>query len=385
MSNFLGGPIGGSADTPLVYNPPTEPGNEGDIKSTASGNINGKPVVTFYKFTNGKWERLKDGDAAAEQAIAANSSRLRGLPEASLPSAVSSLRYPNKDINENGDYVLFKFKKYQAPFGDRKKVDVEGGNGKVYDYNQSNEYVPAGEDYKTIIMYMPEDISTGFKANWGGKAFSNIGAGLLVGLGAGDAGSKLKSLGESASSQFDNLLPKGGAAAIQKAITKITGDTISNNDIFGSISGAVLNPNVELLFDSIDMRNFNLKFKLVPRNSDESAIINEICKIFKMCTLPGRNPGKVFGFENKGTANDFIAVPNLCQVSFMRGPKEHQSLPRYKMCAITNVDVNYTPDGAYATYADSKNPGQPVAIELAIGFQETKLVFSDEIADNSVR
>jgi len=227
------------------------------------------------------------------------------LPEASLPSAGGSLRYPNKDINENGDYVLFKFKKYQAPFGDRKKVDVEGGNGKVYDYNQSNEYVPAGEDYKTIIMYMPEDISTGFKANWGGKAFSNIGAGLLVGLGAGDAGSKLKSLGESASSQFDTLLPKGGAAAIQKAITKITGDTISNNDIFGSISGAVLNPNVELLFDSIDMRNFNLKFKLVPRNSDESAIINEICKIFKMCTLPGRNPGKVFGFENKGTANDF--------------------------------------------------------------------------------
>jgi len=234
-------------------------------------------------------------------------------------------------------------------------------------------------------MYMPEDVSTGFKANWGGKAFSNIGAGLLQGVGSGGAGDKLKRLGELASSQFDNLLPKGGAASIQKAITKITGDTISNNDIFGSISGAVLNPNVELLFDSVDMRNFNLKFKLVPRNSDESAIINEICKIFKMCTLPGRNPGKVFGFENKGTANDFIAVPNLCQVSFMRGAKEHLALPRYKMCAITNVDVNYTPDGAYATYADSKNPGQPVAIELALGFQETKLVFSEEIADNSVR
>ena len=52
------------------------------------------------------------------------------------------------------------------------------------------------------------------------------------------------------------------------------------------------------------------------------------------------------------------------------------------MCAITNVDVNYTPDVAYATYDDSKNPGQPVAIELSIGFQETKLVFADEISDN---
>ena len=324
-----------------------------------------------------------ENNSAAEQAIAANLARLQGLPQAALKSAGSgSLRYPNKDINENGDYVLFTFKKYQAPFGNRTKIDVEGGNGKVFDYNQSNEYVSAGEDYKTIIMYMPEDVSTGFKANWGGKAFSNIGAGILRGAGAEN---KLKELSESAGKTFDNLLPKGGAAVVQKAITKITGDNISTNDIFSSISGTVLNPNVELLFDSIDMRNFNLKFKLVPRNSAESAIINEICKIFKMCTLPSRNPGKVFGFENKGTSNDFIAVPNLCQVSFMRGAIEHKALPRYKMCAVTSVDVNYTPDGAYATYNDNDNPGQPVAIELSLGFQETKLVFSEEIANDSVR
>lgn len=378
--------IGNTSDKPLVSNPPVGPGYPGEIVPTTSKNLQGKDIVTYYKFTIDGWKKVSNEEAGTAQALAANLSRLQKVKEEAIDfSSTKSLRYPNKDINENGDYVLFKFKKYQAPFGNRKKVDVIDGNGKVYDYNQSNEYVPAGEDYKTIIMYMPEDISTGFKANWGGKAFSNIGAGLLVGLGAGDAGSKLKSLGESASSQFDALLPKLGSAAIQKAITKITGDSISNNDIFGSISGAVLNPNVELLFDSIDMRNFNLKFKLVPRNSEESGIINEICKIFKMCTLPGRNPGKVFGFENRGTANDFIAVPNLCQVSFMRGPTEHQALPRYKMCAITNVDVNYTPDGTYATYSDTDNPGQPVAIELSIGFQETKLVFSEEIANNSVR
>jgi len=330
----------------------------------------------------GRNSNSSENDSAAEQAIAANLARLKGLPQAALPTAgTGSLRYPNKDINENGDYVLFTFKKYQAPFGNRTKIDVEGG---VFDYNQSNEYVSAGEDYKTIIMYMPEDVSTGFKANWGGKAFSNIGAGILKSAGA-EGMAKLEEFGNQAGNAFNKLIPMAGSAALQKAITKITGDNISTNDIFSSISGTVLNPNVELLFDSIDMRNFNLKFKLVPRNSAESAIINKICKTFKMCTLPSRNPGKVFGFENKGTSNDFIAVPNLCQVSFMRGPKEHQALPRYKMCAITNVDVNYTPDGAYATYADSKNPGQPVAIELAIGFQETKLVFSDEIADNSVR
>ena len=51
------------------------------------------------------------------------------------------------------------------------------------------------------------------------------------------------------------------------------------------------------------------------------------------------------------------------------------------MLAVTQVDVNYTPDGAYATYGD----GQPVAIELAINFQETKINFAEEVLRDSIR
>jgi len=45
------------------------------------------------------------------------------------------------------------------------------------------------------------------------------------------------------------------------------------------------------------------------------------------------------------------------------------------MCAITNVEVNYTPDGTYATYGD----GTMVAYGLSLSFQETKLVFAEEV------
>ena len=77
----------------------------------------------------------------------------------------------------------------------------------------------------------------------------------------------------------------------------------------------------------------------------------------------------------------FIGIPNLCKVSFMRGSEEHTILPRYKMLAVTQVDVNYTPDGAYATYDDA----QPVAIELSINFQETKINFAEEILSDHIR
>tara|TARA_B100000035_G_scaffold152452_1_gene129863 strand:- start:401 stop:703 length:303 start_codon:yes stop_codon:yes gene_type:complete len=100
-----------------------------------------------------------------------------------------------------------------------------------------------------------------------------------------------------------------------------------------------------------------------------------------MCTLPSKNPGKIFGATNQGLTAGFIGVPNLCKVSFMKGPGQHPALPVYKICAVTQVDVNYTPDGAYATYSD----GSPVAIQLSINFQETKLVFAEDIANNGVR
>ena len=45
------------------------------------------------------------------------------------------------------------------------------------------------------------------------------------------------------------------------------------------------------------------------------------------------------------------------------------------MCAITQVDVNYTPDGTYATYEG----GEMVAVGLTLNFQETKLIFADEV------
>lgn len=325
------------------------------------------------------------------------------------------LRYPHKgDITKDSDYVIFEFYKYAPPFRKRsgdanytsrnvnigpkgasgvvkegkrgagvkgiKRANLLATAGNYFDYNQANDYEKIDDEYKSIIMYMPEDISTGFRSNWGGKAFSNVGAGILRSAG-GEGLDKLDNLVTTGADAFQKLPAMAGSKTIRAAIQKITGDQLTNDDVFGSISGAILNPNTELLFDSVDMRNFQLNFKLVPRNADESIIINEICETFKKCTLPTRSPGKVFGASNQGITASFIGVPNLCRVSFMHGPEEHEVLPRYKMCAVTQVDVNYTPDGSYATYHD----GQPVAIELALNFQETKICFAEEIGNGGVR
>ena len=316
------------------------------------------------------------------------------IPVATVTTASASLRYPSHPpITEAHDYVTFQFYKYTPPFGKRTRSEAtiasEGAQtidgktefvGALYGYNQAtgkeeNQYTrTAGSP--SIVLYMPEDISTGFRSNWTGKSFGNFTSDALRAAGSEGLGEKLKGAATAAKTAFDRSIPIEGAKAMRKTLQKIGGDMLSNDDLFGGISGAILNPNVELMYGGTDLRNFSLNYKLVARHRKESETIKQICNQFKRAMLPKLDPGNVFGGTSEGTFAGFIGVPDLVRVAFMHGGHEHAGLPRFKMCAITQVDVNYTPDGVYATYED----GNPVAIQLTVSFQETKMVFSEEIA-----
>ena len=321
------------------------------------------------------------------------------------PSGVA-LRYPRSpEMSADADYVMFQFYKYKPPFRDRKgtiptivpsdgeATDVFGNNvtvnqliGSVTDYNDQDQYADTerAQGYSNIVMYMPEDISTGFRAQWGGKNLTNFTAGLLKTVGQGEgatsAFSKIAAGADALGSELSKAPMIAGAKAIQAITSSVGGDSLSLNDVFGSISGAILNPNTELLFGGVDMRNFQLNFKLVPRDIDEAAMCNSIVAHFKKASLPDRDPGVVFGSDNANVRKSFIGAPKLVRVTFMHGSNEHPQLPRFKMCALTQVDVNYTPDGTYATYRG----GQPVAMVLTLNFQETKICFADEVNANGV-
>ena len=312
------------------------------------------------------------------------------IPPANVTTAsVTALRYPShssQPLGEDSDYVTFQFYTYAPPFRKRTLQSADGGSagqgivGKFYDYNQASDTGEANQYSRSsalssIVMYMPEDVSTGFRSNWTGKAFSNVASDALKAAGGDTFMDKIKGISDATFSGVDRSLGLAGAAAIRKIVTAVGGDSITNDDIFGGMSGAILNPNVELMYGGTDLRNFSLKFKLVPKHIEETRVINQILNTFKKAMLPKLDPGSVMGGTNQGVYKGFIGVPELCRVAFMHGGKEHKYLPRYKMCAITQVDVNYTPDGAYATYYD----GQPVAVELTVSFQETKMVFSEEI------
>lgn len=303
-----------------------------------------------------------------------------------------SLRYPN-DVSVKGDshYVLFTFKKYKPPFSKESQAPSGSSNTAIQAYNRGTNNLE-DSDLQQILLYMPEGVAASYKANWDGKAFGNIAAGVLRAGGQAMNNSyaqAITAIMDTADSALKRAPEMVASKAISSLTKKLTGDSIGVQDIFSSIGGAILNPNVELIFGGHDLRTLQLTFKMVPYNKPEAEAIDKIVSTFKKAMLPRLNYGdtdEFWGALTGGAGNQskptntygsgFIAVPDLVQISFMKGSSENSKITKYKVCSITDFDVNYSPDGVYAVGPD----GYPVATEIRVNFMETKLVYKEDVA-----
>ena len=310
-----------------------------------------------------------------------------GASGAQVAGLAGSVRFPHDMLVDQGeDFVMFDFYDYKPPFQNKKSVNDVGGesyaNLTLGDYNATGfagEYFK-DKAYPQILLYMPQDIQDAFAAKWEGKKFGQITTGLLASAGQEGNIDKLKTAGKTLDTALKKSMVESAASIVTGLAQKITGDTISAGDLFGGISGVARNPNVEVLFQNMELRTFDLTFKMSPFDDQDALRIEAIIKIFKQAMLPQYNLGKdvdVFGRDNNALDAGFIQVPKVCAVNFMRGSNRNRFLPRYKMCAITDVNVNYTPDNVYATI----DRNMPVATELKLSFMETKLVFSEDVQE----
>jgi len=58
----------------------------------------------------------------------------------------------------------------------------------------------------------------------------------------------------------------------------------------------------------------------------------------------------------------------------MQGDQEHSFLNKFKLCALTNMSVNYTGDGVHATYYD----GTPISMQMDLSFSELTPIYNED-------
>ena len=281
------------------------------------------------------------------------------------PSA--TYRYPQTDFDENADYVKIRFFDYTAPFS------AEGGGtsgATIPEYNKSSSGL--GKAGAILHLYMPEDIEGQYGGNWENANISELAKSIKAfgDASVGDVGGAFGTVFNSIKTSAGNI-SKGTIVAnvLSQALQQTNFGSLSVNDIFSVTTGQILNPNTEVLYKGPKMRTFGLNFKMAPRNSKEADSIKNIIQAFKYATLP-----KYGGRGDKLNAS-FVAVPQIVDVSFMKGNKEIPWVTQYKPAVITDLSISYTPDGAWATLPN----GSPVATTIRVSFQETKMIFADEV------
>jgi len=222
-----------------------------------------------------------------------------------------------------------------------------------------------------VTLPIPGGVQDGNKTSWGSGTMTPMDIATSDAVksflstpgaeGANAAGDSIKSSLEQA---------KEGGADVTKAMANIFTENLTGaTDLLSRTEGAVMNPNMELLFRGPSLRPFSFSFKLSPRDERESMTIMRIIRMFKQSMAPKKTVSQLF-----------LKAPNTYKVSFQSpyGGKNHRFLPKVKECAMINFDVNYTPDGNYMTYDNSSM----VSYEMSMSFQEIEPIYNNDMGMN---
>ena len=274
----------------------------------------------------------------------------------------TSLRYPFKKLDKTDDYLKISIMDYQPP------GFAEGFVQPTADQQYGNSTIKS-----TIILPIPQSIRSSNATSWSADTMGPLevaALGVAGGVLEGKPLDAMKTLaGQTADALESATVQKAVKAKFaQAAVNQLLGQSGGGAGVLGRTTGAVFNQNVELLFQGVNLReSFAFSYDLVPRSQRESIEIKEIIRTFKK-QMSGRRGGSGQG------AGIFIKAPSVFRLEYKSGNRNHPYLNRFKMCALTGMNVDYTGSGTYATYSDAT----PVHIKLDLTFQELTPIYAED-------
>ena len=142
-------------------------------------------------------------------------------------------------------------------------------------------------------------------------------------------------------------------------------------------TGAILNPNIELLLKAPDLRSFSFNFRMSARSRTEAQQIRKIIRFFKQGMSVKRS-----------TSSLFVLTPNLFNIQYLASTdgnllRDHPSIGKIKPCALTAINTQYTPDGTYMTFDDEARTMTSYNIQMQ--FKELEPLTETDYAETAAR
>lgn len=289
------------------------------------------------------------------------------IPESDTSKSIDeslkvALKYP-LDMDKNQDRIKFSVRKFIG----RKNINIS----EVNDFNLGQRDLSEILGY--VFLPIQPSISDSNGVDWGGTTLNPIQAYAasaslqMIDAEGGITGAAADAL-NAAAKEFKSGLKNAG---YQKAISLyFAQEAVGAQNLLSRTSGAVLNPNLELLFNGPTLRPFNFTFRLSPRSEPEAIRVKKIINFFKKAMSVKTAASEVF-----------LKAPNVFDIEYQTGEENtiHSSLNRIKTCALLGCDIDYTPDGTYMTFNDEGKT--MTSYQMTLRFSELDPIYNTDYAD----
>ena len=74
-----------------------------------------------------------------------------------------------------------------------------------------------------------------------------------------------------------------------------------------------------------------------------------------------------------------MGTPNIFRLRYLTaGNKDILGVNKFKPCALTDINLNYTPEGMWMAYQG----GQPVSVQMSLKFNELEPIYNTDYSPN---
>jgi hypothetical protein len=215
-----------------------------------------------------------------------------------------------------------------------------------------------------IQLPMPNGIMSPYSVGWNPDSTKIFDIMMRV------PGMTAKTVKNIVTGNVDGLKQEGSAMLDLGASAALSMNSAAGNGGVSAASGLASNPKKEMIFDGVDFRNFTMDYVFYPKNHGESLYIKNIIDLLKFHMHPEYMSKDRFTF----------IYPSEFDITFFMGDSvENPWVNRVATSVLTNMTVNYTPQGVWAVHED----GSPVMIQISLTFKELSIITKENLNNPS--
>ena len=305
-----------------------------------------------------------------------------------------TVKYP-MDMSDQQDRFSITCYSYQAPYA----TATEKSNiGSAYGVQRSSPYrkkLGAG-----LLLPMPNNMVDGNARKWeedniNNQALDAVRASMSNGMSqiiAGKLGlNGFQAFLKNTMATLRSATQQSGRQELfANEISQLVGDMgydVSADTILSRTAGVIANANTELLFAGVSLRSFEFNWLMSPRDIREAAQVRMIIRALKQWSAPrklkklvsGKDGADARGTGRAGGPTYFLGTPNIFRLRYLtNGNKDILGVNKFKPCVLTDINLNYTPEGMWMAYQD----GQPVAVQMSLKFNELEPIYNTDYSPN---